>query len=199
MASSYLLHGRATVVNLDLGLTLMAFALVTNGALGLSLWYRGRLNKALTLEAEGVHLIVDALDSAVVLAAIAIIRITGWQWVDPAAALAVAAYIAYTGVKLRSNASAAGLMDQQDPEDRRRLQQILDFHIGPTGKDPHIWQLSQAPPPPQRPLPLGRLPHHGPRLVEHRPGPPRRQRHRARNRARPRRSQRHRPRRTLRG
>jgi cation diffusion facilitator family transporter len=137
VASSYLLHGRATVVNLNLGLTLMAIALVTNGALGLSLWYRGRLNKALTLEAEGVHLIVDALDSAVVLAAIAIIRITGWQWVDPAAALAVAAYIAYTGVKLVKR-SAAGLMDQQAPEDRRRLQQILDSHIGPTGKDPHI-------------------------------------------------------------
>jgi cation diffusion facilitator family transporter len=137
VASSVILHRREEMTNLDLGLILMACALVINGALGLTLWYYGRRNKALTLEAEGVHLIVDALDSLVVLVAIAIVRLTGWQWVDTAAALAVAIYIAYTGVKLLKR-SAAGLMDEQDPQDQQRLHTILDTHVGPNGKEPKI-------------------------------------------------------------
>ena len=80
---------------------------------------------------------VDALDSVAVLAAIAIVRATGWEWVDTAAALAVAAYIALLGLRLLKR-SAAGLMDEQDPEQRRRLQEILDSHTGAAGKDPRI-------------------------------------------------------------
>ena len=137
VATSFLWQERVEVLRLDTGLWLMAIALVVNGALGLSLWIQGRRNKALTLEAEGVHLIVDALDSLVVLAAIAIVRITGWQWADPAAALAVAVYIAFTGLKLLKR-SLAGLMDEQDPEDQRQLQVILDSHVGPNGKEPRI-------------------------------------------------------------
>jgi cation diffusion facilitator family transporter len=137
VAMSFLTRERVEVLHLDVGLLLMTIALVVNGALGLSLWIQGRQNKALTLEAEGVHLIVDALDSTVVLAAIAIVRVTGWQWIDPVAALAVAVYIAFTGLKLLKR-SMSGLMDEQDPNDQRQLQQILDSHIGPNGKEPHI-------------------------------------------------------------
>jgi cation diffusion facilitator family transporter len=137
VATSYLFHDQPQITHLDLGLLLMTFALLVNGSLGFSLWYYGRHNKSLTLEAEGVHLIVDALDSLVVLAAIAIVRVTGWQWVDPLAALAVALYIAYTGVNLLKR-SAAGLMDEQNPEDQRRLQAILDSHVGRAGKEPKI-------------------------------------------------------------
>jgi cation diffusion facilitator family transporter len=137
VAMSLIAREHVKIGDLGDGLLLMAIALVVNGSLGASLWLRGRQNKALTLEAEGVHLLVDALDSALVLVAIAIVRATGWQWVDPAAALAVAGYIALTGMKLLKR-SAAGLMDEQDPADRARLQGILDSHIGPSGKEPHI-------------------------------------------------------------
>ena len=80
---------------------------------------------------------VDALDSIVVLAAIAIVRLTGWLWVDTAGALAVAVYIAFLGLRLLKR-STAGLMDEQDPAERRRLQEILDSHVGPAGKEPRI-------------------------------------------------------------
>jgi cation diffusion facilitator family transporter len=89
------------------------------------------------LEAGGIHLMVDALDSVAVLAAIAIVRATGWEWVDTVAALAVAAYIALLGLRLLKR-SAAGLMDEQDPNQRHLLQEILDSHTGPAGKDPRI-------------------------------------------------------------
>jgi cation diffusion facilitator family transporter len=122
---------------LDTGLVLMAAALLGNGVLGLSLWLRGRRYKALTLEAGGIHLMTDALDSVVVLIAIAIVRITRWQWVDSAAALAVAIYIAAMGLRLLKR-STAGLMDEQDPTLRRQIQEILHTHLGPHGAEPKI-------------------------------------------------------------
>jgi cation diffusion facilitator family transporter len=137
VAMSLLKNQAPDMHHLDIGLVLMAAALLGNGALGVALWARGRKNKAITLEAGGIHLMTDALDSVVVIIAIAIVRATGWQWVDTVAALAVAGYIAILGLRLLKR-STAGLMDEQDPQQRRQLQQILDSHIGPTGKDPHI-------------------------------------------------------------
>jgi cation diffusion facilitator family transporter len=134
---SWLSHEQLVVHRLDVGLALMSLALLVNGVLGLSLWLRGRKNKALTLEAGGIHLIVDALDSIAVLVAIAIVRLTGWLWVDSAGALAVAVYIAILGLRLLKR-STAGLMDEQDPNERRQLQVILESHIGPSAKEPRI-------------------------------------------------------------
>jgi len=137
IALSTLTGGGHHIEDLDTGLILMGGALVVNGFLGLGLWVRGRKHRSLTLEAGGIHLVVDALDSVAVLAAIAIVKLTGWQWVDTAAALAVAGYIAILGLRLVKR-SAAGLMDEEDPADRTLLHKILDSHVGPDAKEPRI-------------------------------------------------------------
>jgi cation diffusion facilitator family transporter len=72
-----------------------------------------------------------------VLVALVLMKLTGWTWIDPIAALIVAAYIAYVAVGLLSQ-SAAGLMDRQDVEDERLLREILDAHAGTSGKEPRI-------------------------------------------------------------
>ncbi len=125
------------IVKLDVGIVLVSFALLVNGVLGIGLWYRGKKNKAIVLEAAGIHLMTDAFDSVAVLIAIALVKLTGWQWIDPAAALAVAVYIAFLGITLLKR-SAAGLMDEQDPADRQFLSKILDAHLGPSGSEPRI-------------------------------------------------------------
>lgn len=131
-------HGQGPDVHhLDIGLLLIIGALIGNGLLGWFLWISGRRNKALVLEAGGIHLLTDALDSVVVLVAIAIVRLTGWQWVDSAAALAVAAYIAFLGLGLLKR-SANGLMDRQDPRQSEQLREILQSHVGPNGREPRI-------------------------------------------------------------
>ena len=122
---------------LDLGTTLMLLALVANGLLGWYLIRTGRRQKSVTLEADGHHLIADAVTSVVALAALVVVRLTRWPYADPIAGLLVAAYIARIGVRLLGQA-AAGLMDQQDEADERLLHGILQSHVGAAGKPPRI-------------------------------------------------------------
>jgi cation diffusion facilitator family transporter len=134
---SFLSHERRPISQLDMGLVLMGAALLVNAVMGFCLWYRGKRGRSLTLEAEGIHLAVDAVDSVAVLAAISIVRLTGWKWVDPAAALMIAAYMAFLGLRLLKR-SAAGLMDEQDAADTKLLRHILDSHCGVSAKEPQI-------------------------------------------------------------
>ena len=122
---------------LDLGLLLMAGALLVNGGLGWYLVRTGRRRGSLTLTADGQHLLTDALTSAVALVALLLVRFTGWRYADPLGALAVSLYIGRTGVQLLRHA-VAGLMDRQDAGDEALLRRILDSHLGPSGKEPQI-------------------------------------------------------------
>jgi cation diffusion facilitator family transporter len=137
VAAAWLWHRPSATGDLGVGLILLAGALLLNGGFGYYLWFRGRRLEALTLEASGIHLMTDAIDSVIVLAAIWIVRLTGWHWVDNAAALVVAIYIGVTGLRLVRR-SSGGLMDEQDVADQKLLRQILDAHLGPGGKSPRI-------------------------------------------------------------
>lgn len=123
---------------LDVGLLLIAVAGAVNGVVGLSLLVTGQRRGSVALLADGKHLLADAITSGAVLGALLVMwfRPT-WTWVDPIAALLVAAYIARMGMGLLSH-STAGLMDRQDVEDERLLRQILDAHVRPSGSEPRI-------------------------------------------------------------
>src|SRR5688572_9951295 len=101
---------------LEQGLLLLGGALHVNGMMGLHLVRTGRRYKSITLEADGKHLLGDAVTSVATIAGVGLVRVTGWSWADPAAALTVAAYIAVVGAGLLRRAEA-GLMDRQDLED----------------------------------------------------------------------------------
>ena len=122
----------------DLGLLLVFIAGAINGGVGLYLVRAGKRGGSATLEADGRHLLTDAVTSAGVVIALLIMwfRPT-WTWADPIGAVVVAIYIAFTGLHLLSE-SAAGLMDRQDVRDEKLLRGILDSHIGPAGKEPRI-------------------------------------------------------------
>lgn len=123
--------------NLGLGLALMGAALIVNGGLGLTLIRVGKSSGSMSLEADGWHLISDAVTSLLAIAALLVFRVTGWTYADPIAALLMAAYLFWLGSKLLARA-AAGLMDRQDKHDEQLLQNILNAHVGPAGKDPRI-------------------------------------------------------------
>lgn len=76
----------------------------------------GRRHRSITLEADGAHLMADVWTSAGVIVGVAAAAATGWHWLDPVIALAVAAHIAVTGWQLLAR-SAGGLMDVALPAD----------------------------------------------------------------------------------
>jgi cation diffusion facilitator family transporter len=125
------------IADINIGLVLMAIAMIVNGVLSIYLIRTGRKSQSLTLEADGKHLFTDAITSAVVLISLVAFKFTKKTWIDPAAAILVAVYIIWmAGGLLRK--SAAGLMDEQDRADDAMLRGILDSHLGPDGKPPLI-------------------------------------------------------------
>ena len=132
-----LLHPGLNVERLGVGLVLMVGALALNAAAGLYLLRTGRRGDSATLWADGQHLLADAVVSAAAIAAVLAVRLTRQAWIDPAAALAVGCYIIATGARVVRR-STAGLMDEQDEQDRRLLERILDGHLGPHGRQPRI-------------------------------------------------------------
>jgi cation diffusion facilitator family transporter len=136
-AGRSILHPGLNIERLGVGLVLMVGALVLNGAAGLYLLGTSRRGNSATLWAHGQHLLADATVSAAAIAAVLFVRLTHQAWVDPVVALAVGCYFVATGARVVRR-SAAGLMDEQDEEDRRLLERILDGHLGPDGQQPRI-------------------------------------------------------------
>ena len=125
------------VARLDLGIALVAVAGVANGLLGVGLRRVGRRTGSLTLEADGRHLMADAVTSAVLLTALVAVALTGWPWLDPLAAVALAGYLGREAVGLMRTAGA-GLLDEQDAEDDALLARLLDAHLGKDAAEPRV-------------------------------------------------------------
>jgi cation diffusion facilitator family transporter len=137
-AADTLVRGRhLQTQHLIVGVVLMVIALATNGLVGLYLIRIGKRQSSLTLEADGWHLISDAVTSTAALAALLLVQATGWMVADPIAAIGVSIYIAWMGLGLVRR-SAAGLMDEQDLGDEAMFRRILDAHVGPRGSDPRV-------------------------------------------------------------
>ena len=114
--------------DLGLGLGIATVASVINFAVARILFAAARRYDSITLEADAHHLMTDVWTSVGVLAGVGAAGMSGWQWLDPAAALFVAANIVWTGTMLVRR-SARGLMDTALPlEERSAIEKILDAY-----------------------------------------------------------------------
>ena len=100
------------------GLVVSFVASVINLLTARVLLAAGREHRSITLEAEAHHLLTDVWTSAGVIVGVGAVALTGWLWLDPALALAVAANIVWTGWQLLRR-SASGLMDEALPSDQQ--------------------------------------------------------------------------------
>jgi cation diffusion facilitator family transporter len=98
---------------LDLGMLLSGIAGSTNYFLGRYLINTGEKHRSITLIADGKHLQTDTLTTIGLVAGVALIYFTGWQWMDGIIAIVFALFIFITGYKLVRK-SLAGLMDETD-------------------------------------------------------------------------------------
>ncbi|HEX8522914.1 MAG TPA: cation diffusion facilitator family transporter [Tepidisphaeraceae bacterium] len=129
--------GGPRIGHVEIGLTLTVIAGGTNALLGLLLVRVGTRQRSVALQADGRHLLSDAVTSLAVLVGLILVKTTGWRYADPIAAAVVALYISRMAWGMLRT-SAAGLMDEQDLEDQQLLIDILDAHVGPEGKEPRI-------------------------------------------------------------
>lgn len=130
-----LIHPRS-LEQLGLGLLISAAASLVNLAVGQIMIRTGKQRGSITLEANGKHLMTDVWTSAGVLAGVGAVSLTGWNWLDPVVALAVAGNIVWSGVQIVRR-SVLGLMDTGLPAEQLALirdlldryrQQGIDFH-----------------------------------------------------------------------
>jgi cation diffusion facilitator family transporter len=132
-----LLHPHA-LDSLGWGLALSVFSSVLNGALAWAMLKSGRHHRSIALEGDARHLITDVWTSAGVVVGVALVALTGWQWLDPAVAIGVALNILREGAVLMWR-SSQGLMDEAlEPEVMAVVQETLDSFKHPTIRFDHI-------------------------------------------------------------
>jgi cation diffusion facilitator family transporter len=137
------LIAQRAVESLDLGMGLSLAAAVINFAVARMLLRVGRKHNSIILEADGHHLMTDVWTSAAVLAGLGLVRLTGWQWIDPVLALAVAANILWTAFGLVRR-SFNGLMDRAMPDEQlARLRAVIGARLEP-GMTFHALRTRQA-------------------------------------------------------
>jgi cation diffusion facilitator family transporter len=109
-----------------LGLVLSVVSSAMNGALAWSMLKKARSARSMALEADARHLFTDVWTSAGVVVGLLAVLYTGWHWLDPVIAIAVALNILREGASLVWR-SAGGLMDEAiEPETRREIESVLD-------------------------------------------------------------------------
>lgn len=96
--------------SVGIGLVVAGVATVINLWVARVLLHAGRAQGSITLEASGRHLMTDVWTSLGVMTGVGAVGLTGWGWLDPLLALAVAAHILVTGAGLVRR-SALGLLD----------------------------------------------------------------------------------------
>ncbi len=110
-------------VGLGVGIALAATLL--NLGVARILLKAGKRHGSITLEASGQHLMTDVWTSVGVVGAVSAAAVTGWNWLDPVAALLVSAHILWVGWGLVRR-SALGLLDTALPaEALGRIQGVL--------------------------------------------------------------------------
>ncbi len=126
-----------------LGIAISALASGVNLGVAIMLQRAGRRYRSITLEADAHHLMTDVWTSVGVMVGVGAVAATGWNWLDPVIALAVALNVVRIGVTLMRR-SALGLLDTAIPEaDRAAVIRILDAYAA-EGVEYHALRTRQA-------------------------------------------------------
>jgi cation diffusion facilitator family transporter len=111
------------------GVLIAIVASVINLVVARLLIKTGRAHQSIALEADGRHLMTDVVTSAGVVIGLVLVRISGYQAIDPILALVVAANVLWTGYSL-IRVSIDGLMDTALPEGEvRELRRAIEGRL----------------------------------------------------------------------
>ncbi|MBL8335116.1 MAG: cation transporter [Rubrivivax sp.] len=124
-AAAQRLAAPAPLEAVGLGIVLSLLSSVLNGALAFAMLRKARAHRSMALEADARHLFTDVWTSVGVVLGLLGVMATGWLWLDPVIAIAVALNILREGGALVWR-SAEGLMDRAvEPEVRDEIDRTL--------------------------------------------------------------------------
>ena len=107
------------------GLALSVASSVLNGLLAWVMFRAAKVHRSIALEADARHLVTDVWTSAGVVVGITLVHFSGWLWLDPVVAIAVALNILREGFHLMWR-SSQGLMDEAlEPEVLATIEETL--------------------------------------------------------------------------
>lgn len=123
-AGDRLLHPQP-LEQLGIGLALSLVATALNGTLAWAMLKKAREKRSIALEGDARHLFTDVWTSIGVVIGLVAVQLSGWLWLDPLIAAAVALNILREAVSLIRR-SADGLMDRAlEPEITQRIDDTL--------------------------------------------------------------------------
>jgi cation diffusion facilitator family transporter len=119
------------VESLGFGIAVVGFSAVANLGVSSYLYRQARATESPALEGDAAHLRTDAFTSVGVLVGLVLVELTGATWLDPAAALIVAAAIVFAGVRILNRTSRV-LVDEALPdEEMKAVREIVAGHGAP--------------------------------------------------------------------
>jgi cation diffusion facilitator family transporter len=124
------------------GAVIIAVTGLVNMLVGFYLIRVGKSQRSLTLEADGKHLLTDAVTSAGLVAGILLIKVTEIYWLDSIISILLGFYIVYSGYKL-TRKSVGGLMDESNIELVKTIVDILQQNRHDAWIDVHNLRAQQ--------------------------------------------------------
>ncbi|MBW8686766.1 cation diffusion facilitator family transporter [Chitinophaga rhizophila] len=127
---------------LDQGVWLIAGTTLANLMLGLFLKREGQKLNSLTISGNAKHIMTDVYSSIGLIAALLVIHLTGWEWIDPAASALMGGLILRQGYQLMRT-SISGLMDETDMHVVDKVIQVLSANRRENWIDIHNMRVQQ--------------------------------------------------------
>jgi cation diffusion facilitator family transporter len=124
------------IQKLDYGIILVAITAFINFFVGYISIRKGKKNNSLALTASGKHLHTDTYSTIGIIIGLALILITGYQWLDGVIAIIFSFIIIFTGYRI-IRSSLAGIMDEIDKDlllklaaalNHQRQENWIDLH-----------------------------------------------------------------------
>jgi cation diffusion facilitator family transporter len=140
--SSYNLIFPNPIANLFEGAIIIGSTGIINMLVGYYLIKVGKQHRSITLEADGKHLLTDAITSAGLVVGILIIYVSEIYWLDSVVSILLGLYIIYSGYKL-TRKSVGGLMDESNIELVNNIVKLLQDHRRSPWIDVHNLRAQQ--------------------------------------------------------
>jgi cation diffusion facilitator family transporter len=122
---SRLVDGNTEVESLGFGIAVIAFSTLSATAVSLFLRRQARRHDSPALQGDAAHLGADALTSAGVLIALALVQLTGAEQLDAAVAIVFSGFIIFTGLNIIRRAAGILVDEAPPPEEMDRIEAAI--------------------------------------------------------------------------